>query len=52
MGVKYEVSIWTKKGYARGEYHYQNVYSGNNVFAMLWSLWKNRKNGAVRVILR
>jgi hypothetical protein len=52
MGHKYEVAIWTRKGYARGDYHYLIVHTGNGVFGLYWAIWKNRKNGAVRVILR
>lgn len=52
MGYKFEVAIWVRKLYGNSDYHYQIVHTGSNVFGLIWALWKNRKNGAVRVILR
>jgi hypothetical protein len=52
MGYKYEVAIWVRRLYSRGDYHYQIVHYSNSIFGMYWALWKNRKNGAIRVIIR
>jgi hypothetical protein len=52
MGYKYEVAIWVRKAYARGDYHYQVIHLSNNVLGLLWALWQNRKNGALRVVIR
>jgi hypothetical protein len=52
VGNKYTVSIWTKKGYGDGAYHYLVVEATNNWFAMMWAMFRNRKNGCVKLEVR
>ncbi len=52
MGHKYEVSIWTKKGYGDGAYHYQSTHTGNHILGTLWALFRNRKYGCVKLEVR
>ncbi|QFG09353.1 hypothetical protein SEA_SLOOPYJOE_60 [Arthrobacter phage Sloopyjoe] len=52
MGHKYEVSIWTKKGYGDGAYHYLTMEATNSWLMMLWAMFKNRKNGCVKLEVR
>jgi hypothetical protein len=52
VGHKYEVCIWTNKGYGRRDYHYQSYYTGNTLLGAIWAMWKNRKYGCVKLEVR
>lgn len=52
MGNKYTVSIWTKKGYGDGAYHYLVMEATNSIFVAVWAMFRNRKNGCVKLEVR
>lgn len=52
MGHKYEVSIWTRKGYGDGAYHYLSVESSNILILAIWAMIKHRRNGCVKLEVR
>lgn len=52
MGHTYEVSVWTRKGYGDGAYHYLSMESTNSLLKTLWAMFRNRKYGCVKLEVR
>jgi hypothetical protein len=52
VGNKYTVSVWTRKGYGDGAYHYLVMEATNSRIKMLWAMFRNRKHGCVKLEVR
>lgn len=52
MGHKYEVSVWTRKGYGDGAYHYLTIETTNRLVVALWAMFRSHKYGCVKLEVR
>lgn len=52
MVNKYEVFVWTRKGYGDGAYHYLTMGATDKLVVALWVMFCSRKYNCVKLEVR